>query len=90
MKICPLGAEFHAVGRTNRQRDMKLTVTFLSFAKAPKNNLLQIQEMLNKICRWETWITACFSGYVRHEEKARGIYRSAAIKISKKIYKHLT
>ena len=54
MKICPLGAESHAVGRTNRQRDMKLTVTFRSFAKAPKNHLLQIQEMLNKICRWET------------------------------------
>jgi hypothetical protein len=74
---------------TNRQRDMELTVTFRSSANTPQNQLLQIQEMQNKICRRETWITACFSSYELHEKKVRDIFRNTTIKISQKIYKHL-
>ena len=37
MKIRPVGAEFHADGRTDRQTDMtKLTVAFRNFANPPK------------------------------------------------------
>jgi hypothetical protein len=37
IKICPVGAEFHAEGQTDRKTDMtKLKVTFRNFANAPK------------------------------------------------------
>jgi len=42
MKVCPVGAEFLADGRTRRRTDKKtdmtqLTVAYRNFANAPKN-----------------------------------------------------
>ena len=44
MKIRPMGAEFHADGRTDMK---KLVVAFRSFSNAPKNTLFAI------MCVWE-------------------------------------